>query len=203
MVSLTPVPPTVIWTPAPHLGGVPVSLAASVPTFPGHGAAWPGRWRWQQVLLLSPQPRSSSHPEPPGSGTTERQLWAVPHWPGPHPYRGLALAITLAWARPCLPRTTGATWVGWAAQREGPVGPALATPGSSVCPMGCPAPAPCPVSATTHRAPPHPPHAPSCQSRCRVWCRAFSPSGWVGSPSPPICSLPGAFLCRFLNVILK
>lgn len=37
-----------------------------------------------------------------------------------------------------------------------------------MCPSGYPAPVPRPVSATTHRAPPRPPHAPSCQSRCRV-----------------------------------
>lgn len=88
--------------------------------------AWPGGWHWQQVLLLSRQPHPSSRPEFPGSRTTERHLWAVPHWPrlglrspapGPHPSPGpRPHPVTLDWARPCLPRTTGATWVAWAAQ---------------------------------------------------------------------------------------
>lgn len=183
-----------------------------MPTFPGHGGAWPGRWRWQQVLLLSPQPRSPSYPSPRLKDHREAAAgratlaWPGPEVPspGPHPYQGLSLAPSLRTGQGLVcPGPQGPAWGGGAAQREGPVGPALATPGSSVCPRGPPAPAPCPVSATTHRAPPHPPHAPSCQSRCRVWCREISPSGWVGSPSPPLCSLPGAFLCRFLNVILK
>ena len=61
-------------------------------------------------------------------------------------------------------------------------------------------PAPRPVSATAPRAPPRPQHAPSCQSLpCGV-----APSPRAGSAGPPLpCTLPGAFLCRFLNVILK
>uniref|UniRef100_A0A2K5QMM7 G protein-coupled receptor kinase n=1 Tax=Cebus imitator TaxID=2715852 RepID=A0A2K5QMM7_CEBIM len=40
-------------------------------------------------------------------------------------------------------------------------------------------------------------------SRCLCGVAPSPPEGWVGAPSPPVYSFPGAFLCRFLNVILK
>lgn len=212
MVSLTPAPPsdldscTLTWE---------ESLCHWLPPFPPSldTGAWPGGWRWQQVLLLSWQPRPSSHPELPGSRTTERQLWAVPHWPSLG-LRSPAPAPIRSGASPS-PRHSGLGkalsaqdhrgqpgWTGLHSER-GRLGQPSPPQDRQCAPWAVQPPATCPVSATTHRAPPHPPHAPSCQSRCRVWCRAFFPKGWVGSTSPPICSLPGAFLCRFLNVILK
>lgn len=84
--------------------------------------------------------------------------------------------------------------LGQTAQCEGRVGPPSPL---RRAPRG---PAPRSVSAAAPRAPPRPQHAPSCQSLpCGV-----APSPGAGLAGPPLPStLPGAFLCRFLNVILK
>lgn len=188
----------------PCLGRTPVSLAASIPTVRGRQGAWSGGWALTAGSTALPAiPPSSPTPSARAQGPQKGScgLWST----------------GLAWPRGPLPAPS---WVGPGLVCPGPEGSSMDRPGSTArgagwgqpspplagqcAPPGLSSPiAPCPVSATAHGAPPRPPHAPLCQSRCRVWCRAFSPWGWVGVPSPPIYSLPGAFLCRFLNVILK
>lgn len=165
MFSLTPAPPsdldscTLTWE---------ESLSHWLPPSPPSldTRAWPGGWRWQQVLLLSWQPHPSSHPEFPGSRTTERHLWAVPHWPslglrspapGPHPYPGpRPHPATLDWARPCLPRTTGASLgvlgctvrgASWTSPRHPRI---VSAPWAvSATPTGATSPAACPLLPVT------------------------------------------------------
>lgn len=161
-------------------------LAASIPTVCGPRGARPGGWHWQQVPLPPPAVPPFSHTKRPGSGTTERQLWAVLHWPRLAP-RSPATPTppSPGWARPHLPRTRGGpAWTGRAAQREGPGGasPRLSRPVS--VPPGLSSPtAPCPVSAT---APPARRMSP-CASRAAL-------CGVAPSPRPP--PTPGAGLAH-------
>lgn len=147
---------------------------------------------WQQV----PPP---SHPKRPGSGTTEGQLWAVVHWPRLAP-RSPARPL-LGWARPRLPRTRGEQH-GQAGQHSerGRVGPALATPGRSVCSPRAVEPH-SPMSRQCHcpRGATPPAACPLCQSRCRVWCRALSPPPGAGLARPPLPSTrsPGRSFADF------
>lgn len=112
------------------------------------------------------------------------------------------VTLPLGWTRPHLPRTTGGqsglAWLGstvrgrWASPRHPrpvcPGGPAPWPHAPSVpLPTGC---------HLAHRMPPRACHAAVCGL-------ALSPWGWVGTPFLPIYSLPRAFLCRFLNVILE
>ena len=162
------------------------------PSFPPSldAGAQPGGWRRQQVLLLSPQPRFSSSPRRPGSGTTERQIRVVPHWsslalrslcpqagPGPvhQDHRGQpgwpgSTVRGASWASQCVP---------WAVQPPAP---------ARQChyPQGATSPAACPLAPVA---------LPFVVS-------SLLPQG-LGWLPPPVCSLPGAFLCRFLYVILK
>lgn len=141
----------------------------------------------------------SIHPKCPGSGTTERHL---PIGPLRLTYPGPTIPLTMGWMRLICPGPQGPAWVGSAMSRAGLGQPSLSQTGQCPPPHWLSRPTAHVLSVPPSRAPSRPPHAPSCQSRCRVWCCALSPWGWVGA-LPPVYSLPGAFLCRFLNVILK
>lgn len=145
--------------------------------------AQPRGWPWQQLLFPSPQP-----PLPPiehqGSGP-----WMGNYGLGP---TGLAWppdSLALGWqSPPPPPRTT--------AGQPAKVGSTMRG-GPSVQPHGL-----CPVSATAHgrhlahRMPPVPVALP-----CVVLHPPHLGLGWHTLPSRLLT--PGAFLCRFLNVILK
>lgn len=158
----------------PLIWGIPVSLLPPPPL--PWARAWPGRWRWQQVLLLSPSP--ALPPEPQAQGPREGSCGlchaglAGLRSPGPRPHR--------ASPSPSLcpgPRGRRGRGGGGGAQREGPVGPA-SPPGGVSVPVGCPAqPVPPPTGP--------PPAACPRANRAAVCGVASSPSGWVGSPSPP------------------
>lgn len=176
-------------TPAPSLGRVPESLAAFIPTFPGH-------WGSARRVALAAAPAAATAP-----------LFLPPHAPGLRDHRkattgcatlvqpGPEVPLSPDWVRPCPPGPQGPAWVAWQHSKRGRLGQPSPPQASQCAPRAVQPPAPRPVSATTHRAPPHPPHAPSCQSRCHLWCRAFSPRGWVGSP-PSAHSL-GRFFADF------
>lgn len=203
MVSLTPAPPTVIWTPAPSLGRSPgvtgclrshlpwtrCGLARTVALAAGAAAVTAA------PLFLPPRaPRLRDHRKATVGCAT---LAWPPSLPGPRPrhHSGLGKALSAQDHRGHL-GGLGCTARGasWASPRH---------PGIVSVPHGLSSPSPMscqchhPQGATSPAACPLVPVALPC-----VVSRVL-PSGWVGSPSPPICSLPGAFLCRFLNVILK
>jgi len=187
-------------------------LAASIPTVRGARGARPGGWHWQQVPLPSLQcplpPTPSARAQGPQKGSCGLCYTGLA-WPrGPLPP---PIPPSPGWARPHLPRTRGEpAWTGRAAQREGPGGASPRHSRPVRVPPGLSSPrAPRPVSATAHGAlPPAPPAAcplvpvalPCVVSRPLP----DPPPPGAGLAHPPLPStLPGAFLCRFLNVILK
>lgn len=137
MVSLTPAPPTVTRTPAPSRGRSPVSLVPpSPPSLGTAGLAGTAALAAGAAAVTSAP--LFPHPSP-RLRTTERQRWAVPHWPArpevPSPWP------LLPGPRPRHHPGLGKAFV------PGPQGPAGglgrtargATPGWAVCPVGCPA----------------------------------------------------------------
>jgi hypothetical protein len=125
--------------------------------------------------------------------STEKQLRIGPQWP----------SLPLGSSAPGLGKVhLSRTTAGQPGQAGGTVrgcqqGPALPALASQCAPThGCPVPQP--MSCQCHHpwAPPHPPHAPLCQSCCRVWCCA--PLLGAGAAHPPLVySLPGRFFADF------
>lgn len=183
----------------------PPGLAGSCPLAPGEPpAASPpvflGTWARPGGQRGSGCCCPHCRPSPPGAGLRDHRKATV----GPATLAQPCPKVTLllGWARPHLPGTTrgqpGLAWLGstvrgrWASPRHP----------RPVCPGG---PAPWPHAPSVppptgrhlaHRMPPRACHAAVCGL-------ALSPWGWVGTPFLPIYSLPRAFLCRFLNVILE
>lgn len=175
--------------PAPFLGKSP-RVTGCLPAHLPLDTVGPGQegWHWQG-LLLPPSPAPPSHPSAQAQGPQKGTFGAVPRWPclAPSP-------LPLGWAGALLLRTVGGqpgpdgTVRGaGAAALPTPVRPSRSSPMSSQCrrPQGATSPAACPLV----------PVAAVC---------GVAPSPGAGSAGPPLPStLPGAFLCRFLNVILK
>lgn len=175
--------------PAPFLGKSP-RVTGCLPAHLPLDTVGPRQegWHWQG-LLLPPSPAPPLPTQAPRLRDHRKAPSGLCHtglaWPrAPFPWAGQGLFCS---------EPSGAG-LGRTAQCEGLVGQPSPL---QRAPRG---PAPRPVSAAAPRAPPRPQHAPSCQSLpCGV-----APSPGAGSAGPPLPStLPGAFLCRFLNVILK
>lgn len=138
-------------------------------------------------------------------GSAKRVVWAAGAAPPRHPsLPAPSPSHPSTWAQG--PRKgncgLGHTGLAWPQGPPSP-GPREAPPGwaGSMArgPAVCPSTAP---SCPCRRAPPRLPHAPRA-SRAAVCGVAPSPRGLGRRALPSVCSLPGVFLCRFLNVILK
>lgn len=167
-----------------------MSLAASILTFRGHCGARPGGWRWQEVLLPSLQPPSCT--QAPGLRDHRKAtsgcatLLACPEVPR-----------LLDWARPCLPRTTGASRGGPGSTVKGARGASPHHSRPVSVPLGLSSPSPTsrqchhPQGATSPTACPLVPVALPCGV-------APSPPG-AGFAYPPLPSThsPGRFFADF------